>query len=177
MGTLKLAPGEETRALPAGARDTGRGRVELAPRDTGRKGLRRARPSRPRPCQAVAVPETAGDVGSGGTRRGSDGIGAGGSRKMDGRRWEDREGVTGPSPISAVVTKNVRSPRFRPSSSTATDALHELTVPWHGQLVQRDWDLHLGPGKRLGASGSVTFPASSSWTHRSAPCHGEKPSL
>jgi RimJ/RimL family protein N-acetyltransferase len=38
----------------------GRGRVKLAPEDTGRKGLRRARPSRSRPWLAVTVPETAG---------------------------------------------------------------------------------------------------------------------
>src|SRR6202000_1718767 len=46
------------------ARGKGRGRLKLAPGAKGRW------PSRPRPWQAVAVAETAGDVRSGGRARG-----------------------------------------------------------------------------------------------------------
>ena len=35
------------------------------------------------------------------------------------------------------VTETPGTPRFRACCPTVTDTLHELTVLWHGQLVQR----------------------------------------
>jgi hypothetical protein len=139
----------------AGARGEGSGRVKLAPVTRDARAFGERRPSRSRPWLAVTVPETAGDVGGVAgsprvcqrVRHGSAGIGAGvagSARERHGRRTESDEGVPGPSRKSHGVTKSVRTPRFRPCCPTVTDALHELTVPGHGQLMQRDF----GPSSR-----------------------------
>jgi len=74
---------------------------------------------------------------------------------------EAREGhgtPTDPSPMSDLVTESVGSPRFRACRPTFSGP-------------------DLGPERWLRARGSVTFPASSSRTHCSVSCCGEKLSL
>src|ERR1700743_3986743 len=91
MGPRKLSPGKD------GA--SGSWRPERTrPSEAGAR--EREGPSRPRPWQAVAVAETAGYVGS-----------------VEGSSREGHGRVTDPSPMSHGVTKNVRSPHFRASSS------------------------------------------------------------
>jgi hypothetical protein len=85
--------------LGGGARGGGTGRGRAGARDTGRKGFRRARPSRSRPWLAVTVPETAGDVGGvAGSPRVCHGLVTGEGRVRHGRRTESDGDVPGPSP-------------------------------------------------------------------------------
>jgi hypothetical protein len=86
--------------------------------DKGRYGPPMARPSRPRPWQAVAVADTAGLRWV----RHRHGCVTGVRRAWDGR-------VTEASRLSWGVTETSGTPRFLPCCPTLTDALHGLTVP------------------------------------------------